>query len=205
MSHFITIAGPQSSGKTTALDHLKKKYPDWFFIEDINPYTIAGENHPGGAYTSEELEIKISEIVLAKVRNIKQRYNQNSAIETGIFHLVFMKFFGRKKLMDLFYPQYTSLYNELNSFIIFIDTNPKVSFARRKEKYIVRIKRIGITDKKKFESMLKKYQDIVFRLYPHWLKFYEKITYSKVLIKNSYISKQQFLNEIDRAVKSFPL
>ena len=203
MSIFVTIAGPQSSGKTTALEHLRKKHSDWFFIEDINPYTIAGENHPGGAYTSEELEIKISEIVLAKIASVKNRYNQNSAIEAGIFHLVFMKFFGRKKLVDLFYPQYTNLYNDLNSFIIFIDTKPEVSFSRRKEIYIERIKKMGITDKKLFASKLKKYQDIVFRLYPHWLKFYEKIPYPKVSIKNSDISKQQFLNEIDREVKSF--
>jgi len=106
------------------------------------------------------------------------------------------KFFGRKKLVDLFYPQYTNLYNELNSFIIFIDTKPEVSFARRKEIYIERIKKMGVTDKKLFASKLKKYQDI-------WLKFYEKIPYPKVSIKNSDISKQQFLNEIDREVKSF--
>lgn len=202
MAQFITIAGPQSSGKTTALEFLKKKYPKWYFVEDINPYNVAGENHPGGAYTSEELEIKISEIVLVKIKKLLGEISINSATEMGIFHSVYMKFFGRKHLYDHYYDKYLELYNSLNSHIIFIDTEPKVSFARRRDKYIQRIEKMGITDEKEMVSRLKKYESIIYKLYPYWIKFYEKLPFPKTVIKNSYLSRENFLKEIDRIVSS---
>lgn len=202
MNHFITIVGPQSSGKTTALEYLRKKYPKWHFVEEINPYTIASRDHLGGAYSNEELQIKISEITLIKIRSIENSYNPVSIIESGIGNLIYTRFFSSKKLAEEYFEKFYNEYDKLNPFIIFIDTKPEVSFLRRKEKYIERIKKQGMTNPKQFSNSLNKYEKIIYDLYPHWIKFYEKLPYPKFLIKNSYISEAKFFQEVDKAVSS---
>ena len=201
MTHFITIAGPQSSGKTTALNYLKDKHPDWVFIEDINPYTISGENHKGAAYVDRELEAKILEVQLLKLQPIRNIYGRNSVAETGIFHLVYGSFFGRKKLTRLYEPNFFKLYQELNSLIVFIDTTPEVSFERRKEAYKKRVEALGINNFKNANFMLKKYKNTIYKLYPYWHKFYEKLQFPKIIIENSNISKGQFLEKIEATIK----
>lgn len=202
MNHFITIAGPQSSGKTTAFNHLREKHKDWYFVEEINPYTIAGSDHPGGAYTDKELEIKITEVELAKIQAIRFDYSKVALIETGIFHSIYTQFFGGKKLADQYLEKYNQIYSDFNSFVIFIDTKPEVSFLRRKEKYLARIKKRGITEAKETNKVLKKYENIIYRLYPIWTRLYEKIDFPKITIKNSYKTKDEFLAEIDDTIKS---
>lgn len=202
MSQFITIAGPQSSGKTTAINFLKNKYPDWFYLEEVNPYTVISKNHPGAAYTSKDLQINLIDIELTKLRAIESRYESVSIVELGIFRLIYSEYFYHKKLSEQFLPDYMKLYHDLNPYIILIDTKPEVSFQRRKEKYIERIHNQGIKDKKQFDITLRKYQDTIFHLYPYWLRYYDKLNFPKKLIKNSYISEGEFLIEINKTVKS---
>ncbi len=202
MNYFITIAGPQSSGKTTALKHLQTEKKDWYFVEEINPYTIAGINHPGAAFVDRDLEINLVKIELAKISSLKDRVQQNVAVETGIGHVVYTQFFAGKPIADQFYNDYLRLYNDLNPFLIFIDTRPEVSFSRRQKNYEERIKNKGITGKKDKEKTLKKYRDIIFELYPLWLKFYEKFPYPKVKIENSVLNREKFLNELNGVVNS---
>lgn len=200
MNYFITIAGPQSSGKTTALKHLQEKHKDWIFVEEINPYTVTGANHPGGAYVDSDLETNIIKIQLAKMEAIKDRLDQMAVAETGIGHVVYTQFFVGKKIADKFYDDYIRLYNGLNPFIIFIDTTATISFERRKNKYEKRIKERGIVKKKEAEGALKKYRNTIFDLYPLWIKFYEKLPYPKVKIENSSLNQGKFLNELDRVI-----
>lgn len=55
MTTLIIIAGPQSSGKTTAFEFLRKKYPSFRFIPETNMYSVADRNHRGAAYVTKEL------------------------------------------------------------------------------------------------------------------------------------------------------
>jgi deoxyadenosine/deoxycytidine kinase len=202
MAHFITIAGPQSSGKSTAVDHLKKKYPNWYFLETIDPYTIGGMEHSGAAYTDRDLQINMMKIELIKINAMKNKNNPMFVAELGIFRLVYAHYFYHKKLADEYFEPYLQAYDAFDSHLIFIDAKPEISFQRRKKSYVERIKNRGVKDKKSFDKSLKKYQDTVYHLYPHWLRFYEKLRYPKTLIKNSYISEQEYLTEIDRVVNS---
>ncbi|MFZ6034603.1 MAG: deoxynucleoside kinase [Patescibacteria group bacterium] len=203
MAQFITIAGPQSSGKTTAVNHLRRKHPDWYFLDVVDPYTIGGMQHAGAAYTDRDLQTNIMKVELMKLNAMKNKVNPVFLAEMGIFRLVYARYFYGKGLPDEFFDQYINAYEAFDPYLVFIDTKPEISFHRRKNRYIERIKNRGITDKKKFDKMLKKYQDTVFHLYPYWLKFYDRIRFPKTLIKNSYISEQEFLNEIDKAVNGF--
>ncbi len=202
MSQFITITGPQSSGKTTAVNFLKSKYSDWFYVEEVNPYTVISKDHPGAAYTSKDLQVNLMEIELTKLKAIESRYESVSVVEMGILRLVYAEYFYHKKLADQYLATYLKLYRDLNPYIIFIDTKPEVSFHRRKAKYIERIHNQGINDKKHFDIALRKYQDTIFHLYPQWLKYYEKLNFPKKSIKNSHIAEGEFIIEIDKAVKS---
>lgn len=202
MTHFITIAGPQSSGKTTALEYLRKKHPNWFFIEDINPYTVAGENHLGAAYTDKMLEAKILEIVLIKLKGIVNKYGQTSVAENGIFHLVFGQFLGEKDFIKEYIPKFIHLYHQLNSFIIFVDTLPEISYIRKKDYYLDKIRKSGITDDKQTAFMLKKYKDTIYKLYPYWRRLYDKLQMPKTIIDNSNLTKRQFLTRIESAINN---
>lgn len=202
MAHFITIAGPQSSGKSTAINYLKKKYPKWYFLETIDPYTIGGMEHAGAAYTDRDLQINLMKIELIKINAMKNKNKSMFIAELGIFRLVYAHYFYHKKLADEYFDPYIQAYDDYDSHIIFIDTKPEISFKRRKNAYVERIKNRGIKDKKVFDRTLKKYQDTIFRLYPHWLRFYNKLRYPKTIIQNSYISEQEFLTEIDKVVNS---
>lgn len=202
MNYFITIAGPQSSGKSTALKHIQEKHKDWYIIEEINPYTIAGKNHPGAAFVNRDLEITLTKTDLAKIGAVKNKIDSNVVIETGIAHIVYSQFFAGKRVADQFYNDYLKLYNDLNPFLIFIDTNPKTSFSRRKSKYEERIKRKGIVGVKNKAKIMKKYKKTIFNLYPLWLKFYEKFPYPKVKVENSQINKEEFLAQLDNVIAS---
>lgn len=202
MAQLITIAGPQSSGKTVAVNYLKKKHPSWGMLEVIDPYTIGGMEHPGAAYTDRDLQVNMMKIELIKLNSLRNKNNPIFMGELGIFRLVYTHYFYHKKLAGEYFDKYIDVYNDFDSSIIFIDTKPEISFQRRKNKYVERIKNRGITDKKSFDQALKKYQDTIFHLYPHWLRFYEKINFPKALIKNSYISESEFLNEIEKTVSS---
>lgn len=200
MAHFITIAGPQSSGKTVAINHLKKKHPKWYFMEVIDPYTIGGMDHAGAAYTDRDLQKSLLKIELIKINSMHKKTNPVLIAEMGIMRLVYASHFYDKKLANEYFEQYVDAYESFNSHIIFIDTKPEQSFSRRRNKYIERIKNRGIKDKKKFDKALKKYEDTIFRLYPHWLKLFNKIPFPKTIIKNSHISEAEFLSEIDKTV-----
>ncbi|MCL4364639.1 deoxynucleoside kinase [Patescibacteria group bacterium] len=201
MSHFITIAGPQASGKTTALNHLKKHHQDWFFLEDINPFTVIGKNHPGAAYTDTELEGKILEIVSAKLHKIENHYDQIIVAEMGIFHLVYGQFIGSKKLSNQFLPKFLKIYNEFNSSIVFINITPNVSFARKRKSYRQRILAKGTTDDKEISDSLTVYKHAINNIYPYWLDLYQRLDFPKITIENSDLTEKEFLAKLDSVIK----
>lgn len=201
MSHFITIAGPQSSGKTTAMNFLKEHYKNWYFIDEINPYTVVGKDHFGANYTDKDLQINLLEIELIKLNSIESKYNSIYFDETGIFRLVYADYFYNKKLAKDYYPKYFKFYSETKSNIIFINTEPEISFFRRKDLYRERIKRMNVKNKKEYNMIFNKYKKTIMELYPLWLKFYEKLPFSKFMVNNSEISENLFLKEIDKTVQ----
>lgn len=203
MRELLIIAGPQSSGKTTAFNYLKnklinnrKKKETVKFIPEINPYSIAGKNHLGGAFTNKELEIKIIEKDLEILKNIKilPDYITPIIIETGIFHLVYGEIFCGKSLTNIFYKKYLRLHKNLKTKIIFIETKPKVSWKRRKAIYKKRT--ANFTNPQGRKEVLERYRLTIERLYPLWLKWYKKMPFEKYMIKNSYKKKEVFLQEV---------
>lgn len=202
MSHFITIAGPQSSGKTTAFNYLQEKYPDWYFVDEINPFTVVDKDHMGGAFVNEDLETKLLEIDLAKVKAVINSYNPIAIIETGILHVVYGEFFINNKLAKEYFEKYNRLYQELNSYIIYIDTRPEVSFQRRKAEYLNRIKKRNINTPKEIQTALIKYQNTIYKLYPIWQKFYKRLKFPSKIINNSYKTQEVFLKEIEKTIQN---
>lgn len=193
----ITIAGPQSSGKTTIFNLVKQKYPQLNFISEINPYSLVGEKHLGAAFVSSDLEIKITEKELV-ILNPLVNQQKLSIVETGIFHLVYIELHLGKKVAQEYLYKYLKLYNRLNPTIFFIDTKPEISWQRRKEKYEKRI--ISISDQKQKNKIMTKYNQTLYNLYPLWLKYFELLPFKKIMIKNSFKSKIEFQTEILRKI-----
>jgi len=204
---FIIIAGPQSSGKTTAFDHIKKRYPDAIFLEEINPYTF-NKTHLGGAFVGKALEMKIVEEDLKRLESLTsacEKKKSNLAFivqETGIFHLVYCEGLFEKRYLRRYYQKYLKIYNHFDVFVLFIDTKPSCSWSRRKYIYIERIKKLGIRKKKEKVVMPERYRRKIETLYPLWLRWYKKVPYKKTIIKNSKKDLPAFLKSIELFVKN---
>lgn len=201
MTKFITVSGPQSSGKTTLLNYLKKKYPHWQIIDEINPASITKKKDFGALNTSVEIEKEIIEANISLVSSI-ERNHKTVLTEQGIFNYVFNQYFLYKKLADEYYHKLFKAHNGLDCFIVFINIKPEISWQRRKEKYIKRITNKGINDKNIIDEYLEQYKKIIFDLYPLWIKCYKKIPFKKITIENSYKEKHIFLEEAEKTILS---
>lgn len=201
MTRLITIAGPQSSGKTTLFNHLKKKYKKYVFLPEINPKSITGKKDFGAINTYESLERRITKIDIDRIKKI-DRNNKIIVIETGIFHYVWTENFLDKKTAEKYFKKYLDVQKKFHSFVIFIDTKPDISWKRRKEIYKQRILNKGIHDKSIIKKYLQEYKKIIFNLYPLWLKCYKKIPFEKIMIKNSTKAKTTFLKQAEKIILS---
>jgi len=203
MAKLITIAGPQSSGKTTFFNLLKNRYKNWRFIEEINPYQLVDKNHPGAVFLDKKLELKILNEDLKTIKSVNSK--RTTVIETGIFHLVYGEKFCGVKTSQKYFNKYLKVHKKFESLIFFIDTKPEISWRRQQNKYLKRIKKAGITDEKKTAGRLAKYQKNLYDLYPLWLKYLKKIPYQKIVFRNSYISEEEFIRESFLQIQKFLL
>lgn len=199
MTKLIIIAGPQSSGKTTCLNYLKKNHKDWEFVDEVNPRTITGKKNFGAINTNADLEQKILEEDIKNIQNI-DRNRKIVILESGIFHYVYARHFLYKKLADHYYLEYLKAHEKLNPYVIFIKTDLDVCFARRKPKYLKRILEKGVTDQNVINQFLDEYKEVMRAIYPYWFDCYKKVPFSKLMIENSNIEKNIFLKEAKKIV-----
>ncbi len=201
MPKLVIVSGPQSSGKTTLMNHIKANHKDWFFVDEINPAFITGNKDHGAFHTGPELEKKIIEKSLNIINNLDMKKNV-TFLETGIFAIVFARYLMDEKTADEFYRQFLKAFEGLELYVIFINTVPQVSWERRKEKYLKRIKNNGEVDKDLIDKHLNRYKKIITELYPLMLKFYDELPFPKTMIENSNKEKSTFLKEAEKIIFS---
>ncbi len=201
MTKLIIIAGPQSSGKTTTLNYLKKKHPEWHFVDEVNPASITGKKDFGALNTSAQLERKIIEEDIKNIEKIS-RGHKFVLLECGIFHYAYARYFLYKKIADEFFQKYLGAHHGLDPFVLFIHTKPDASWERRKGKYVKRLKNKGISEPDIMEKHLTKYREMIETLYPFWLDCYKKVPFPKMTIPNTVKSKGVFLKEADKVIQS---
>lgn len=197
----IIIAGPQSSGKTTIMKLLEKKYPHIHFIEETNQFTVIDKNHLGGAYVDNQTERHINDVVIEKIKAIDR--NQSVIfIESGIMHSPYMEYYCDEKTARSYLKKYINAHEGLHPLVFFIDTKPQISWKRRRKAYIQRIDKAGITNLNKRKGMLDFYRTRISNIYPLWHKYFNLITFEKYMIKNSYKKWDVFEREIMEKIKS---
>ncbi len=204
MPKLFIIAGPQSAGKVTLLNYLRKKHKNWFYVDEVNPASVTGKKYFGAINTTAELEKRIIEEDIKNIKNIRRDHNV-IILNTGIFHYVFALYFNYKKLANYFFKQYLNAHKGLNPYVIFINAIPEVSWERRKPKYIKRIEDKGITDPAIIEQHLAKYKKIIDTVYPYWFECYNRVPYPKLIIENSNKKKNAFLKEADEIITKLTL
>ncbi len=200
------FAGPPSSGKTTVLKYLKKRFSGRLKIyEEINPYTFF-KDHKGGAYVDFELEVRIIKADLARTREIVAS-GEPALVETGVFHLAYLKRFAEKEgtkeareLYSKFEKEYLELFSSVRHLVIFIDTKPEVSWIRRRAYYRQRVEKIIKEKGGKVRKLMRKYKDNLFELYGYFKGLYESLPLQKVRLKNNYRKEERFLMEVERIV-----
>lgn len=196
---FITISGPQSSGKSTVFKYLSKKYSrrGIKFVEEINPYEHTKTDHPKylSTYGIQEVLTKKTLAVMKKLGN-----KTNIVMETGPMQIVYIDKYSNPKKAEEYFSKYVEISKKLNPFIIFIDTKPGISFKRRRKVYEERIDRHKMIHKKK--EILKQYEEKIYDLYPLWHKWFKRYPFEKKIIKNSYKKEKQYIKEVEDVIKS---
>lgn len=200
----IIIAGPMVSGKTTAARTLVKKFKNTLHHPEINQYTVAGSSHPGGAFVDKKLEEKIIKADLSRLRKIiLNKRNLIHLIETDICHSVYSKIFGEEERAKEIDKEYKKLHQKASVGVFFIDTNPQISWARRRGYYLrktmVEVKKRGLKGveaKKIREKMMNKFKKRIFALYPFWLEMFESLPYPKIKIPNNGKSLEAFEKKV---------
>lgn len=192
----VVIAGPQSSGKTTSLNHIKHKYrSDLDFHPEINQYNLYPKTTKLGSISvSSEMEQEIIRADLSHINNISPT-SRIQVLETSVFHLVYSN-----HLAPSIYQEakmgYLKAISSHELYVIFIDSKPEISFARRKQNYLARVK-----DKPNKKELMAKYEQRINDLYPIWHQVYNEIDYAKdkTIIRNNHSDQDRFLREVEAA------
>lgn len=197
----ITISGPQSSGKSTVLEYIRKNYPTVPIIPETNPFTVIEKNHLGGAHITPQQE----ELILEKDIEIIQSIDRTLPLivfECGIMHMMYAEEqFSSLETQD-YYDRFLAAHNGLEMVVIFIDTTPVVSWKRRKKTYEQRLAKKGIIDKAEISKFMEKYRATIFNRYPLWMKWFHKLPYKKMIIENNHNSESKFLAEFKKIFDS---
>ncbi len=205
----VEIAGPPSSGKTTIFERLKEKFPQLNFLYEINPYVLF-KNHKGSAYVTLEQELKIINADLERLKRVVSS-RTSAVIETGIFHLVYLRKFLRKEKSNVngeliyrkLFKEYMRLLNNMPHLIIFIDTKPHISWKRRRVNYRERVDKIIKEKGGKVRELMKKYKDNIYTLYPLFKNFYEELPFYKVRVNNNVRPLERFVQDVERKMQKF--
>jgi thymidylate kinase len=204
---YIVIAGPQSCGKTTALEFLKAKYSDrLIFHKEINPYTVSNKAKLGSIVADNKIEHLIHSEVLKRIENINGNA-MNYVAETEIFHLAYVLMLNGKKDYRKKMKEYIKALGKREFYVIFINTQPEISFKRRKDEYMARIRKEAVkrgmkrsVENKFRKEMLQKYEERIKEIYPNLITVYNDISFAKNknIINNGSNSKKKFLGLVEK-------
>jgi len=203
----VVIAGPQSSGKTTSLKYLREKYADQLdFHPEINQNTLFPEAKMGSVAVTPEMEREIVQTDINHLDNLPPSDLLQLA-ETAPFHLVYSHHLDPDYYQEAILG-YKQALEKHELYIIFIDTKPKVSFARRKRTYLARVKKaikeqnLSPEEASSYtRSMMLKYERAITERYPIWKNVLSEINYAKgkIIIPNNHSNQDKFLAEIEAA------
>lgn len=201
---FVILAGPQSSGKTTAFNYLQKIYSDNLDSHyELNQTNVFQGVDMGCIAVTSNMEEKICFADIERVRSLVE-VDKVQLYETAMFHLVYSQLLAPRVYSNL-RGEYKKSFAPHNLHIIFIDTPPDTTFARRKHIYEERIDKAiqkgetdGLDSVAYKDRMLTKYKKRMVDLYPHWHSVLQEIDYadSTTIINNNHDSKEKFLQDL---------
>lgn len=197
MAHFISIAGPQSAGKTTAFKYLSKKYAKRgiLFQMDMNPYIFKKSDHPKYIST-QDFQEDLNRETIKLLQSIDR--NTDVIMENGPMQVVYIEAYSGKRKAEEYFRKYVKLLKRLDPVIIMVDAKPKLSFKRRINEYLRRIKKHKL--QKQAQTILDQYEKKIIDLYPLWNKWFKRFPFKKILIKNSYKKQEKYLAEIETVI-----
>jgi thymidylate kinase len=188
---YILIAGPQASGKSTAVRLLGEILPGSVIHNECGAFVLSSMRDSGGAFVTEEMERKILECEFAKLCGVAEGIHVD---ETGVFSLAHARGLGFGEMADEFLPRILDELEKFDVRIVFIDTDPDVSWDRRKHVYIDR----GFLDDEMQEARAK-----IDRTYGELKKLYEELSFEKVLIENNSSDLGAFRGKIEKTINHF--
>ena len=205
---YVIIAGPQSSGKTTAVNYLSTFYMGKVIVHrEINPLLLYPKTaRLGSIAATGEMQNKI---MRADLRRLKMVTNESKThlAETDVFHLVYILLYLGEEAYKRAFQEYKEALTNFRTTVIFINTKPEVSFARRKEEYAKRVaaevirQEIPLEKEQDFTNkMLTVYQKRITDLYPLWLRVFNELNFceAKIEVENNGLSEKGFVKQIQK-------
>jgi len=185
---YILIAGPQASGKSTAVRFLGEILPKAVVHNECGAFVLSSMRGSGGAFVTEDMERKILECELGKLRGIVDGVHVD---ETGIFSVAHARALGFSELAEEFLPRILDELGRFDVRVIFVDTDSAISWERRKHVYIDR----GFSSDEMEKARAK-----IDRTEGELMRFYENSSFEKVLIENNSSDLIEFRGKIEKTI-----
>lgn len=192
MKRIVILSGPQAAGKSTSLNKLHgfltHLYPCFSNQKEIAPIIlqearqiVVHKYHTKGAiFLTPEQEKEMIAIDFIRMEEIIKELDDTLLYfdECNIFTLAHAKA-HEVDLIDEYLPKYLEALKRLHATVIFLDINPDISWARRKDAYELRLHRFPEADR---EGLFEKYHQYLKTLHPALNELYEKIDLPKTRI-----------------------
>lgn len=186
MARVFIVAGPPASGKTIFIKTLKNPHPSWRFLTashfDLLPFFLSEKEIEENLKKDKEL-----------IRKLDPK--KNTVVENSLFNAVFYHRFLKAETAKDFFNQAYKKYQKLNPLIIFFDTKPEISWRRQQKVFLDELKKQNINQEKEINHYLTLYQKTLFDLYPLWFNYLDKLSFEKIVIRNSYINEEEFIRQ----------
>lgn len=179
---YILVAGPQASGKTAALRLISENFPNVKIHNESGAEVIKERGLLGGAFVSEEAEREIMEREVHKLHAISLSPGVH-VDETGIFSIAHARSLGYKSLAKEFLPKFKEALKKLDFRLLFLNTDPEISFARREKYYRKR----GLSEDQLIACRVK-----IEKTYDEFLRLYESLACEKVKAENDFTDLFEF-------------
>jgi len=186
---YIIVGGPQASGKSTLIRHLRSTFRNTQFLQETRQIVVRRYDLLGAIFMSEvdELEIIYSDL-LRLTTVIRSQHPDIHVDETSVFTLGHARAHGID-LLEGYFSHYCKLLSRLTAGVIFLDARPAISWERRKARYEDRL--LGSPDHLR-TALLAKYREYLFKLHPELCSVYEMIAFPKRRV-NSETDQSKFL------------
>lgn len=202
---YICVAGPPATGKTTAIKHLAKHYPQAEILKEPAQILIDTKNLSGGIELGEKSQREIVHIAIERFKMIIRNKNPQKLYidESGLFNQPYARRLLPAYECVKFETQQNNLFDQINGGFLFLYASAENIWNFQTERYTNNVEKLLINrevaeaeKEKERKIWLQKYFKRTQEINRLLLDFYEKLPYPKIKLDNRFESLEKFENDV---------